>query len=327
MMKKALPMLVVLIFALSAATAQAAHPERDWTRFMDFPTQEQLSRQGKARSPYIAFFQEFPGEGGLTAFAMDFRIDHDPLGTYICPVDWMINTSKLEEEYADVTTDYGDVLSGYFGFQVLGDGTKTVIMSLWNAFCRDKDGNVEQVKARVLYPGHVGGSEFNPENNGEGSFVQCIYEYDWKVGVDYRFVLEQSTGESGTELFTLWLMEPEAGDRQELFCFDSGLKGIWIDNACGFVENFVPEVAAWPRTMEFWNVRGRMRDSGEWENAEAVSFTVNSSVSEEIYEGSWNFGQDESCCWIITSGIPGLCAAPESLGPYAVPATESGAPY
>ena len=67
-------------------------------------------------------------------------------------------------------------------------------------------------------------------------------------------------------------------------------------------------------------------DNGEWENAESVQFTVNSSMGIEDYEGSWNFGQDENCCWIITSGIPGLCEAAENLGPYAMPATESGVP-
>ena len=41
-------------------------------------------------------------------------------------------------------------------------------------------------------------------------------------------------------------------------------------------------------------------------------------------EGSWNFGRDGNCCRIITSGDPGLCAAPESRGPCAISATESG---
>jgi len=91
-------------------------------------------------------------------------------------------------------------------------------------------------------------------------------------------------------------------------------------------ESGSPQTAAWPRSLEFWNARARMLDSGGWENAESVQFTVNNSVSIEDYEGSWNFGQDENCCWIITSGVPGLCAAPENYGFYPVPATESRAP-
>ena len=327
MMKKIALMVAMLVFMLSAVAAQAAHPARDWAQFMTFPTQEQLAQGGTYRSPYIAFFPEPARQAGMTALAMDYRIDHDPAGTYICPIVWAIDTSKLEQKYARVGTDYGDELTGYFGFQVLEDGTKAVIMTLWNAFCEDENGNVTQLKASVLYPENVGGREFTPENNGEGSFVQCIYAYDWEVGKDYRFVLEQATGDSGTERFTLWLMEPEGETRTELFCFDSGLEDIWIKSTCGFVENFVPETAPWPRTMEFWNARARMRDSGEWENVESVSFTVNGSVGITDYEGSWNYGQDENCIWIITSGVPGLCETPESLGPYAIPAPESGAPY
>lgn len=325
-MKKMLMMVVLLACMLFAVTAQAAHPARDWNAFMPLPTEEQLSRAGTARSPYIVFYPRFSRQTGMTAFAMDLRMDHDPNGTYICPIVWDVNTSRLEREYARVTTDYGDTLGGYFGFQVLEDGTRAVIMTLWNAFCEDENGNVTQVKARLLFPEGMDGKEFNPENNGEGSFVQCIYEYDWEVGKDYRFVLDQTTGEAGTALFTLWLMEPEGEDQTELFCFDSGLKDIWIDNVAGFVENFDPQTAAWPRSLEFWNARARMLDSDAWENAESVQFTVNNSVSIEDYEGSWNFGQDENCCWIITSGVPGLCPAPENAGPYPMPATESGVP-
>lgn len=40
----------------------------------------------------------------------------------------------------------------------------------------------------------------------------------------------------------------------------------------------------------------------------------------------WNLGADDRACWIITSGIPGLCQSPKKLTGYKIPATESGAP-
>ena len=121
-------------------------------------------------------------------------------------------------------------------------------------------------------------------------------------------------------------MEAEDEGQTELFCFDSGMTGVWMDSISGFVENFVPEMAGWPRSLEFWNVRALMRSSGAWENAAAVDFCVNSSLGIKDYEGSWNLGRDENTCWIITSGIPGLCQSPEKLTGYEIPVTESGMP-
>lgn len=296
--------------------------QRDWSQYMELPSEEQISQPGTFRSPYIVINPSFYQED-FTAYSMDLRIDHDPNGTYICPACWDLDTGSLESDYQRIWSDYGDKISGYFGFQVLDDGTKVVIMSLWDAFFEDHEGNISQVKAKVLFPENI---ETKFDNDDEGSFTQCIYEYDWETGKDYRFVLEQTTGENGTELFTLWLMEPEGETQTEMFCFDSGLKDVRITGPCGFLENFEPEFAAAPRSVEFWNVRGREAESGEWISAPEVRYTVNNSIGIEDYEGCWNFGSDENSCWIITSGIPGLCPVPDADVSYPIPSTESGAP-
>ena len=82
-MKKLTWMIVVLAVVLSAVGAQAAHPARDWARYMPLPTEEQLAQAGTSRSPYIAFYPGFSRKVGITAYAMDFRIDHDPDSTYM----------------------------------------------------------------------------------------------------------------------------------------------------------------------------------------------------------------------------------------------------
>ena len=69
------------------AVLSAALAERDWSQVITLPTEEQLSQPGDYRSPYITFMPETAPEG-FTAFAMDLRIDHDPVGTYICPACW-----------------------------------------------------------------------------------------------------------------------------------------------------------------------------------------------------------------------------------------------
>ena len=298
---------------------------RNWGSVMNLPTAAQLSARGNARSPFIGFYTDFSDGGGYTEYSIDLRMDYQPTHTYICPINWWLNTSSLEKKYARVWSDYGGTGGGYCGFQVWDDGTTAVIMTLWDVFCQDKAGNVRQIKAKVLYPENAKDTDF--DNSSEGSFVHYLYPFKWEAGKDYRLLLQSSTGDNGNVLLTLWLKDLELDQWTELYCFDTGLQDVWISSAAGFVENPNPKVAPYPRTIEFWNVRACMKRTGKWANAKSVTFSVNSSVSKLNYQGSYNFGQDEGSCWIITSGTSGLCIPNQNNGPYKVPATESGRPY
>ena len=89
-------MLIALILAVLTCAALlmvSANAEKDWTQVMTWPTEEQLSQPGEYRSPYITFAPDFD-PSGITGCAMDFRIDFDPLGTYICPGCWNLGRDK-----------------------------------------------------------------------------------------------------------------------------------------------------------------------------------------------------------------------------------------
>ena len=298
---------------------------RNWGSVMTLPTAAQLRTAGRARSPYIGFYTQFSDNGGFTEYSIDLRMDYQPTHTYISPISWWMDTSALEKKYAKVWADYGGTGGGYCGFQVWDDGTTAVIMTLWDVFCQDKSGNVKQVKAKVLYPENAKETDFS--NSSEGSFVHYLYPFKWEAGKDYRLLLQQSAGDNGNVLLTLWLKDLDKGSWTELYCFDAGLQDVWISSAAGFVENPNPKVSAYPRALEFWNVRARMKRSGKWVNAKSITFSVNASVGQMDYEGSYNFGRDDANCWIITSGITGLCTPNKNKGPYKVPSTESGQPY
>ena len=319
-MKKLTALMLAMLLALTGLSFACAEG-RDWLATMPMPTEEQLSQPGEYRSPYVVFY---PQARDITGLEMNLRIDNDPQGTYICPACWFLNVSALEEKYTKVYSDYDNTLTGYLGFQVLENGKKVLIMSLWNAFCEDADGNVTELKPKVLYAPGAQIREHNPKTNGEGSFLQCIIPCEWETGKDYRFVLEQETGEEGTEVFTLTLTETESAKEISLIRFDSGLPGVWISYPGGFVENFVPALAGQIRTLEFRNVKARMRDTGEWENVTTMNFEINSSagISADEYVGSWNAGSDDRSVWIITSGVPGLCNGPGEMNGYEIPVVE-----
>ncbi len=299
---------------------------REWSGLMDLPEEQEVqTASGKERSPYIAFWTGFQDQGGYTEYAIDIHTDHIPYGTYICPISWWMDLSALEDQYEEIWNDYAGAGAGYCGLQVWDDGTRGVIMTIWDVFCRDASGRVTQVKADVLYPENA--TDTDHDASGEGSFVHYSYPYDWEPGKDYRFLLQQSEGADGTVLMTLWICDIQEDSWTRLFCFDTGLKGIWIRSAGGFLENYIPAHAAEVRTMEFWNVKARMRSTGEWTDARSVQFGVNASIGSSRYAGSYNFGEDADSCWIITSGISGLCTPNDRTGPYPVPITQWGAPY
>lgn len=321
---KKLMSLFLAVLILVAGIAGSVAAERDWSQVMPVPSEEQLNQPGELRSPYITFYPDF--DECITGLSMNFRIDHDPIGTYICPACWFLDVSEMEKTYHRVRPDYGESVSGYLGFQVLETGEKVLIMSLWNAFCQDEGGNtVREIRPKVISaPEEAEITEHNPLTNGEGSFLQCIIPYEWKTGQDYHFVVEQQTSEQGTEKFILSLAEAQSGVQTELIVFDSGLTDVWIAELAGFVENFVPEAAGQIRSVEFWNVRGRMLSSGAWKTAETAHFNVNNSEGIEDYEGSWNAGSDDRAVWVITSGVPGLCNGPDHLDGYPIPSIENG---
>ena len=93
------------------------------------------------------------------------------------------------------------------------------------------------------------------------------------------------------------------------------------------MENYGTRTSAAPRSIEFWNIRACMKRSGKWVNAKSVTFVPDAAVGGAHNPGSYSFGQDNSSCWIITSGIEGLCAQPKKKGPFKVPSTEKGIPY
>ena len=298
---------------------------RDWGSLMRLPTEAQLkSYNGSLRSPYISFFPEF-SSWGYTEYSIDIRTDHQPYGTYICPINWWMNLDGLRKQYEDVWADYGSPGGAYCGLQVWDDGTRGVIMTVWKTYCRDKSGNVTVFTPKVIYPDTA--KIIDATASGEGSHVHCSYPYYWEAGKDYRFLLQTSKGSNGNTFLTLYIRDLDNGVWTKLFEFDSGLKDTWINSTCGFLEDYVISTGGEVRTLEFWNVRAHMKNSGKWENAAQVKYYISGGASNLQHQGSYNFGQDDFSCWIITSGIPYLCVPNSESVKYKVPYSETGQPY
>ena len=305
----------------------AAHWARNWEECMEMPDEEQMeASNGRERSPYVAFWVNYPGVEKAIEYSVDVHTDHDPITTYYCPMNWITDVSSLEEQYESVYNDFADAIGGYCGFQRLEDGSKVFIMTLWDIFCKASDGNVGIIVPEVIYP--EDGGQAAPEGDSEGSFVQCIVPFDWRPGRDYRILLQQSDSDTtGNAVFTTWICDLAENEWVEMASFDSGVPDIYLGMSGGFLENFDEAYAGDVRTMEMSNMKAKAKDSSDWVAAESVIVMLNSSIGIDDYVGSANFGSDGASFWAITSGVDGLSRTPEAQEKFELEAGELSAPY
>ena len=305
----------------------AAHWARNWEEYMDMPSEEQMeASNGRERSPYVAFWVKYPDVDKAIEYCVDVHTDHDPITTYYCPMNWITDVSSLEEQYESVYNDFADSIGGYCGFQRLEDGSKVFIMTLWDIFCKDSDGNVGVIAPEVIYPEDGGKAAL--EGDAEGSYVQCIVPFDWRPGRDYRILLQQSDSDTtGNAVFTTWICDLAENKWVEMASFDSGVPDIYLGLSGGFLENFDAAYAGDVRTMELSNMKAKAKDSSDWVAAESVIVMLNSSLGIEDYVGSANFGTDGASFWAITSGVDGLGRTHEAQEKFELEAGDLSSPY
>lgn len=303
-----------------------AYEARNWWQLMPTPSRAQIDAvSGSARSPYISIYPQFSGVKRASECSVDLHTDHQPLGTYLCPMNWWMDVSALEARYASVYNDYTGTPGGYCGFQSLGDGSHVFIMTVWSTFCQDRSGNVTVFTPKVIYPEGQGKQN---NSDAEGSFTQCILPYDWKAGRDYRFLLQATTSDlTGNTVFTVFVCDLQRGEWAMMASFDTGVADVWISSLGCFLEDFLTEYAGEVRSMELRNVRAHPTGSLQWVSADSVQFLLNGSVSQLDYGGSASFGTDGCAIWAITSGVSGLCSSPSGSVTYPLAPGDSRDPY
>ena len=303
-----------------------AYSCRDWRSYMGTPTAQQLAAaRGTSRSPYIAIYYHFPKVSRFLECSVDLHVDHQPLGTYVCPMNWWMDVSSLQARYASVYNDYTGTPGGYCGFQTLGDGSRVFIMTVWSTFCQDRKGTVTVFDPQVIYPEGKGKANVGL---GEGTFVQCILPYDWHAGRDYRVLLQHEVSKTtGNVVLTSWVCDMVKNEWAKLVSFDVGVPDVYMSSLGGFLEDFLTEYAGELRSLQLSNIRVRSANTYQWVWADSAKFSINGSVSDLNYSGSCNFGTDGASLWAITSGVSGLHTAPSDSVSYRLSSGADGDPY
>lgn len=292
---------------------------RNWSALMKLPSKEEIAafnKTSKNRSPYIGGWMDTSRVGKFCEIAVDFKADYLPSGTYCCLAQFSMDFPALQAKYKKVEID--GVSHGYAGFQRLADPNRYIsIMSFWDLFCYDASGRQTTITPWLIYPENDRESRFD----GEGTGAKYLRDYPWEAEHWYRLLIQRGhNGANGNAAVEYWVMDLENKSWSKLCEYDIGTTDFaFTGNVAVFLENFQPSSAGDIRTLEFCNFRVRNLE-GNWVPIESGYF-----AESYHYPGSYQYGSDGKCFWMITSGIPNL--APKQDGvTLTVKNSESGSP-
>lgn len=211
------------------------------------------------RSVHLAY----TAEAG-TAFYVETTVRHSANGTYFCAIGFN---------------------SGYFGIQELANGKKLALFSVWDPTAGDDPKKVpEEKRVKTLHKSEgVRIGRFG----GEGTGGQSFFDFDWKTGDTYRFLVTCEPDGKDRMAFAGHLYLPENKVWKHLVTFSTLTNKKTLGGYYSFVEDFrrnkisTTEV----RTAEYGNAWVKSTKNGEWKPVTTARFTADSNPVTNIDAG------------------------------------------
>ncbi len=177
---------------------------------------------------------------------------------------------------------------GYFGLQEVSGGRKVVIFSVWDPGHGNNAAQVpDNERVETLYHApDVTARRFG----GEGTGGQSFFEYPWKVGQTYRFLVKaaispspsgRGAGGEGKTAFTGYFYLSEKKQWKRLVTFRTITGGKLLESLYSFIEDFRRDgkSALDVRRALFGN--GWVADAGgKWTPLEKARFTASGASRE-----------------------------------------------
>jgi endonuclease/exonuclease/phosphatase family metal-dependent hydrolase len=173
---------------------------------------------------------------------------------------------------------------GYFGIQELRGGKKLIIFSVWDPGKQDNPDVVEEDR-RVWLEHHGDGVRVGRFGN-EGTGGQSFFDYDWKIGETYRFMVT-SRHRDGRTAFAGYFYLPEKKEWKHLVTFSTPTRSEWLRGYYSFVEDFRRNrvSATITRRARFGNTWARDKE-GNWQAITKAKFTADSNPVLNIDAGA-----------------------------------------
>jgi hypothetical protein len=206
----------------------------------------------------------YTAEAG-TAFYTEAKVVKSADGTYFCAIGFN---------------------SGYFGIQELANGKKVVIFSVWDPTGGDDPKKVpDEKRVKQLHKDDaVRAGRFG----GEGTGGQSFFDYDWKVGETYRFLVtaEPDPKDDTRVAFAGYFYLPDKKEWKHLVTFSTVTTKKTLGGYYSFVEDFRRNKVSTTkvRTAEYGNAWVRTA-KGEWKPVTEARFTADSNPVTNIDAG------------------------------------------
>ena len=204
----------------------------------------------------------FPA-GEAVAFTNEVTVEKSADGTYFMVCGWG---------------------KGYFGMQELANGKKVILFSVWDPASGDNPKNVpEEKRVKLLYQGEsVRVKRFGNEGTGGQSF----FDYDWKIGQTYRFLV--TARREGTErtAYAGYFYVPEKHEWKHLVTFSTLTKGELLRGCYSFIEDFRRNKISATKVRKARFTNGLVKlAKGDWVPLEKARFTADANPVLNIDAG------------------------------------------
>ena len=205
----------------------------------------------------------YPAREGV-AFYTEMTVEKSSEGTYFMAAGW----SK-----------------GYFGVQELANGKKVVLFSVWDPTAGNDPKKVDASK-RVKAM-HQGKGVRVKRFGGEGTGGQSFFDYDWKVGTTYRFLVTAKPDGEKRTAYRGYFYLPEKKQWMHLVTFSTITGGAMLKGYYSFVEDFRRNKVSATKQRRATFGNGWVKPAkGDWVALNKARFTADSNPVLNIDAGA-----------------------------------------
>jgi hypothetical protein len=203
-----------------------------------------------------------PQEG--IAFYNEMSVEKSSDGTYFMAAGW----SK-----------------GYYGIQELASGKKVVLFSVWDPTAGDDPKTVDESKRVKML--HKDDAVRVQRFGGEGTGGQSFFDYDWKVGETYRFLVTAKPDGEARTAYSGYFYLPEKKEWKHLVTFSTITNGTLLKGYSSFVEDFRRNKISTTKERRASYGNGWVKPAkGEWVPLDKARFTADANPVLNIDAGA-----------------------------------------
>jgi hypothetical protein len=205
----------------------------------------------------------YPAPEGV-AFYTEMTVEKSSDGTYFMAAGW----SK-----------------GYFGIQELANGKKLVLFSVWDPTSGNDPKNVDETKRVKML--HKDDEVRVKRFGGEGTGGQSFFDYEWKLGVTYRFLVAAKPDGDNRTAYSGYFFVPEKKEWKHLVTFSTITNGAMLKGYYSFVEDFRRNKVSTTKERRASFGNGWVKPAnGDWISLEKAHFTADANPVLNIDAGA-----------------------------------------